>query len=118
MPPLKVASIILSNLFHIFTFDCTYGPVFPLGSLIIIVLIHRHLPCSNFSVTQCQTYSLNHVLSVSPTARILLLSQIIFLLLHLEKRLQSGLHWFWMFSSICKLDFLETVSPNDVLGMG
>ena len=44
------------------------------------------------------------------------ISQIIFLLLRLEKRLQSGLHWFWMFSSTCKLDFLETVSPNDVLG--
>lgn len=46
------------------------------------------------------------------------ISQIIFLLLHLEKQLQSGLHWLRMFSSICKLDFLETVSPNDVLGMG
>lgn len=44
-------------------------------------------------------------------------SQIMFLLPHLEKGLQSGLHWFGMFSSIRKLDFLETASPNYVLGM-
>lgn len=95
IPPLHVASIIhQSDAFLIFFIsDHTYVPVFPFSSLIVIVLIHRHWPRSNISVTQCQTFSFkDNAISVSyyKDSVTQSISQIIFLFLYLEKGYRVG----------------------------
>ena len=117
MPPLSDLSHPLRT-FSCFTFDCTHGRLsfwFPNSHC----SDPQAFTCPSFSITRGQPFSVNCAICVPYCTGSVAqsISQIILLLPHLEKGLQSGLHWFGMFSSIRKLDFLETVSPNYVLRM-